>query len=448
MRTPNRRTRTRSLSATVAVAATLALLGAGPAVAQDASGDTGAQGTPRTGFELSGGERWTTLDEETAFLDTVVATSDRAEMDVLATTEQGRPIRLVRIGDPVPEAGRGGTRGRVSVLLLCLQHGNEPSGREACLTTVRDLALSDDPAVERLLSTASVLVMPTANPDGRAANTRGNGDGVDINRDHLALETGEARTIAAVLRDHQPDIVYDLHEYGPTPPYYDRDFLSLWPRNLNAHPDLRALAEELSEDYVRPRVETDGFSSGVYGLWTDPETGEPIRQVAGDGQERILRNAAGVKNAVGLLVETRTRALTEEELADPALNNRRRVDSQLSGIEGAFDFVVERGARAAATVSMARNLGIANRGPVYFGGADNEEPAPEEIERDRICGYRLTSEQLAEHGEVLHIHGLRVRQDADGAVVPLAQQLRNLVPLLLDERADFSLTVGEPLSRC
>ena len=62
----------------------------------------------------------------------------------------------------------------------------------------------------------------------------------------------------------------------------------------------------LSRDFVEPAAHRAGFCTGVYGIWTDPETGDPVKQVAGDGQERILRNTAGVKGSVGLLVETRS----------------------------------------------------------------------------------------------------------------------------------------------
>ncbi|MFF8958460.1 M14 family metallocarboxypeptidase [Streptomyces sp. NPDC014894] len=394
---------------------------------------------PRTGFEISEGARWTSQPEEQSFLAAVDRGSDRASVERIGMTKQGRPLQLVTLGN---------RRSADTVLLICSQHGDEPSGRDACLTTVRDLAFDRDRETRRLLARTKVLVVPTANPDGRAADTRGNSDGVDINRDHLALRTAEGRALAAVVRDLRPDIVYDLHEYGATPPYYDRQLFDLWPRNLNVHTDVHQESKTLSGRYVRPAAHEEGYTTGTYGIWTDPDTGEPIRQVAGDGQERILRNASGVKNAVGLLIESRVDPLTQEEKADEALNNRRRADSQLAALRGLFSFADERRRQIGRATSAARLEGFRDRGPIHLGGADNKPPGPGETLADPPCGYRLDAAQYARVRDVLALHGVVSVTEGEGVLVPLRQSQRKLIPLLLDPRAAYHLIEGKPVTVC
>ncbi|MEU5779402.1 M14 family metallocarboxypeptidase [Streptomyces venezuelae] len=394
---------------------------------------------PRTGFEETNGARWTSQPEEQDLLATVDRATKRVSVDRIGTTKKDRPVQLVRIGE---------RPAKNTVLLICSQHGDEPSGREACLSTIRDLAYAKDKKTKRFLSRTTLLVVPTANPDGRVADTRGNSDGVDINRDHLSLETAEARAMAAVIRDRKPDVIYDLHEYGATPKYYDKDLFDLWPRNLNTDEAVHGEAQTLSTAYVRPAAGHDGYTTGTYGIWTDPVTGDPIKQTAGDGQERILRNMSGLKHAAGLLIESRVDPLTEAEKKDAALNNRRRVASQRSALGGLFDYTDERRGKLEAATGAARVEGFRDRGPVYIGGADNDPAEPSEIIQDPPCGYRLDAAQYGDIKDELALHGVTVKRTKTGAFVPLRQSARALVPLLLDERAPYHMVTGRPDMAC
>lgn len=427
---------TAGLALAVVVPLVLAATSA-PASAQDVT-------PPTTGFEDSGGATWTTLEQEYAFLEEVAELSDRVQLEQVATSAQGRPIHLVTVTNGDERSQEQVSRGS-SALVLCLQHGNEPAAREGCLESIRDLAFSTDRADAQLLQRSTVMYVPTVNPDGRAANIRANSEGIDINRDHIALETIEGRLIAELTRDYDPEILHDAHEYGGNRTLYNRDFIHLWPRNLNVDDRVYDLARQLTLDYVDTAVVDAGFTTGEYGIYYDATTGEPVRQVAGDQDERILRNATGLRHTAGLLVES---LVNDFDGVGVVANNNRRVESQVVGIEGTLDMLREQRERLVAQTRAAEARataeGRSGTGVIYFDGADNDEPDPTRVV-DPPCSYVLTGDQYAELDETLALHDIAVTQSSSGWVVSMAQPAKTVIPLILDGRANYNLVDATPV---
>ncbi|GAB3756807.1 M14 family zinc carboxypeptidase [Microlunatus parietis] len=446
----------------LAAAATAALLTTAVAVSAQAEPNPGAgadrpiaqalaaaPGSPLpTPFETSNGATWTSHPQSLRYLRSLDSASERVKVENIGRTTEGRPLQLVSVGAPAPKPVAEAAQGSVA-LFVCSVHGDEPSGREACLQLARDLALSTDAAVTRFLERTTVLFI-NANPDGWVADTRGNADGTDVNRDYLAAATPEAKAVLKVIRDWKPDVLNDLHEYGPRE-HYDTDLLHLWPRNRNVDARLHDLAREMSEEYASAQVTSLGYTSGVYGQLI--KDGEPYLQVAGDGQARILRNYAGLANVVGMLSETANAPLDDAEEADPALTNRRRVTVNYNSALGSIQLVQEQRdtliTETAAAAERQTEAGADGSGVIYFAGQDDMIPTDaDQVEPHPMCGYRLTGEQYEQLKPTLAVHGISSQAADEGRLVPLAQPDRGLIPLLLDARSEYGLVDATPLETC
>jgi protein MpaA len=118
----------------------------------------------------------------------------------------GRAIRPVVLGPP-SAAHR--------LLVVGCIHGNECGG----LAVARRLVAAGAPAGTQ------IVVVPSLNPDGLAAGTRGNARGVDLNRDFYARTQPETRYAVALIRRVRPDVTVWFHQpqglvraWGPSVP--------------------------------------------------------------------------------------------------------------------------------------------------------------------------------------------------------------------------------------
>ena len=405
----------------------------------------------RTQWEETQGALFTNDVNEYAYTEAIDEASSRVRVVEIGRTVLNRPINMFVIGYPRPPSNAKRVASSPSVLINCNVHGNEPSGREACLIMARELAFDDDPRTIDILSNTTVLIVPTINGDGRAANTRGNVNGQDLNRDYSLVREPETFAFIKMMRDYQPQAAYDGHEFGNS---QAGDLPMLPPRHLNVGQSIFDQSQDMIVGSMYEEGAVDGWWPCPYGC-----TGGGA---VGLSQETILRNTMGLKNVVGSLLEARSSggATRPDELS--IQNNRRRKGySQLWTYQQFLDYAHENQAEIAQARAEAIEFQTSNTGRIVFRGSrpipafpaphpgqdppPEENPSPDQILEDPPCGYLLSHEQYIEprtDGDTtvrqrIDAHGWDVhsRQRPRSHLVPLAQPERGLIPLLLDAQA-------------
>ena len=131
--------------------------------------------------------------------------------EVVGTSVQGRPIRVLTVG-----------HGPRKVLFIGGIHGDEPEGA----VTTAELPAAFETA--GLADEVTLTIIEDANPDGRAAGTRGNANGVDVNRNFPAsnfdttdpsnggkpLSEPESRAVKDTIDRIHPNLVIVAHSWA------------------------------------------------------------------------------------------------------------------------------------------------------------------------------------------------------------------------------------------
>jgi hypothetical protein len=402
-----------------------------------------------TQFEISQGAQFTSYESELDWTRRIDEASDRVRVVTIGRTALGRDINLFVIGYPAPPTNAQAISSSPTAGANCNVHGNEPSGREGCFMMIRKLAFSNDPRALDILSNATVLVVPSINGDGRAANTRGNSTGQDLNRDHGRLTQPETLAFAAFVRDYTPEVMVDGHEFGNTGTC---DLPLLWPRHSNT---AESVHDESKEGLVEGWFYREG---GVDGWWPCPY---PVPGI--DGAQTFTR-VTGLKNMIVTLVEARSSGgATRPNEASAQNNRRRKAYSHLWTIEQALDYHRANLPAIQQAIQGGIEFQRSNTGRVVFHGdwdveafpaphpgdspPPNNPPGPDQILDPPPCGYLLTEEQytmkLDDSGslpvdlrtspaERLAAHGIVVQDRPNGHVVRMAQPLRGLINIVLD----------------
>ena len=413
----------------------------------------------------------------------------------LGQSQSGVPIEaLVLTRAAATDAASLLASGKPTVLLVGQQHGDEPAGSEALLVIARELAQG---LLEPLLDRINVIVLPRANPDGSAVGRRVTASGVDMNRDHLLLQTPEARAVARLQRDYQPMVTVDAHEYTVVGRFLQKfnavqkfDALLQYATTANLSEFMPRASEEWFRRPLVAALQAQNLSSEwYYTTSTDPND---LRISMGGTQPDTGRNVNGLRNAISLLIETRGVGIGR-------LHLQRRVHTQVTAIVSVLQSTAQRAddlnklrpyMDKEASSSACRGDAVTEAGPTASRrallmldpatGADRsvdvEWNSSLELQtlksRPRPCGYWLSASSTAvvDRLQLLGVQVMRVaepgsllseiyretartsgeRQDVRGSIADAAQIVRvevDLVRGVLDAPlGSYYVPLGQPLA--
>ncbi|MEX1258794.1 MAG: M14 family metallopeptidase [Gemmatimonadota bacterium] len=310
-----------SLARALAVSAALVLAGFGPA-------PLSAQEVPvslLTAPERTDHRETTRYEEVVAFMRAVTDASPLIHLTSFGYSLEGRSLPLAvvgRVADASPESVR--SAGKTVVYLQGNIHAGEVEGKEILLILLREISEGRHGA---LLDSLVLLVAPILNADGNerinltnrgaqhgpigGTGTRANAQGLNINRDHMKLDSPEGRSFARLLTEYDPHVAADLHTTNGTEHGYHLTFSP--PLHPNTHPEIVAIAREriFPEMTARVREET-GWHFYYYGNLQGQ--GEDRGWATFDHRPRFNNNYLGLRNRIGLLSEAYSYATFEDRM--------------------------------------------------------------------------------------------------------------------------------------
>ena len=313
----------------------------------------------------------TSYDEVVAFLRAIDTAWDRAHLTTFGYTYEGRTLPLLVVGDTGGASAEAVHKsGRLRVWLQGNIHGGEVCGKEALLALLRDLASGTDAT---WLDDLVLLVAPIYNADGnervRADNRprqhgpiggmgqRRNAQQLDLNRDHMKLESPEARSLVAALNAYDPEVVVDLHTTNGTRHGYHLTYAP------PLHPNTPAPIDELLRGAWLPAVTASikrvyDWDYYYYGNVSGGDDGgtEPGWRTF-DHRPRFNNNYVGLRNRFGILSEAYAYATFEERVQA----SRRFVEAVLGYAATNAPSVRDAVAAAAATPIVGQTLAVRAR---------------------------------------------------------------------------------------
>jgi hypothetical protein len=337
-----------------------------------------------------------------AFLEALDEASPNIHLTTFGITNEKRALPLAVVGaqDASPEAVK--RTGKLRVYIQGNIHGGEVEGKESAQILLRELA---EGRHDDWLKAMVLLVAPIYNADGNervALNNRGpqhgpmggqgqraNAQDLDLNRDHVKLDSPEGRAVVKLMNDYDPHVSMDLHTTNGSRHAY---FLTYAPP-LNPATD-ESITRLLRLEWL-PRVTATirakhGWDYYYYGnlQGTSRDPGSPNERSwrSFDHRPRFNNNYIGLRNRFAVLSE----AYAYASFRDRILATSRFVDENLNYVRDNADTI-----RRIVEQADAKNL-VGSQLPLRA----ELERAPELVE---ILLGEVEPEKHPVDGHVMHL---------------------------------------------
>jgi len=283
-----------------------------------------------TPLEKDNYQKVTSYDELTAFVNLMDEKSDLLKVEIIGQTVQKRNLYALKFSSTV----FGMDKSKIKVLFHAQQHGNEQSGKEGALLLAKALLKSEN---RYLLDKIDFAIVPQMNPDGSEQNKRRNGNGADLNRNHLILTEPETQALHQFFDKYQFEVTMDIHEYSPYGGEWEKygyrknaDVTLGATTNPNVSEKIRDFSNTLVLPFVLTYLSLKQFSSFEYSPGGPPEV-DYIRHSTFDINDG--RQSFGIQNTLSFIQEGLNGTDNFVE------NIKHRAEGQFTSMLGMLEFV-------------------------------------------------------------------------------------------------------------
>ena len=235
----------------------------------------------------------------------------------------GKPLKVKLIGDETSP---------LRIFIIAGQHGDERYSKKALSKLLNYWKKYDKYPFY-------VAILKNANPDGYKNNSRNNAQSIDLNRDHLLLQSKEAKAIHLFVTKWQPKVVIDVHNYPSRRKHLLKKHLILYqdifldvPTNLAViHPlSIKKINEFFSK--INSKLDSQGFSCSRYVLF---QKSGKIRHSTLDVQD--ARNSLALRNNLFSIILEGREPLKNEGI----MGENKTILSQFYALCGIVDWLVK-----------------------------------------------------------------------------------------------------------